>query len=230
MTNQMFQRGSLLWCLTNHILPYRRYWVSTGYTESLPWHWLHPYCHIWPIISCLTGDIESAQGTLNHSLDIDSTHIVISDQSYLVLQEILSQHRVHWITASILTPPTLWCLTNHILSYRRYWVSTGYTESLPRYWLHPHCDVWPIISCLTGDIESAQGTLNHCLDIDSTHSDAHIMMAQIHLFQNNFKLANQSLEVGLSYNFEVSCQFILTLISMLLVKIMSSTIFNQFCW
>lgn len=27
---------------------------------------------------------------------------------------------------------------------------------------------------------------------------------QIHLHQNNFKLANQSLEVGLSYNFEVS--------------------------
>ncbi|KAK3106370.1 hypothetical protein FSP39_018677 [Pinctada imbricata] len=56
---------------------------------------------------------------------------------------------------------------------------------------------------LSGEIDSAQGTLNHCLDIDNTHSDAHIMMAQIHLFQNNFKLANQSLEVGLSYNFEV---------------------------
>ena len=31
-------------------------------------------------------------------------------------------------------------------------------------------------------------------------------MAQIHLSQNNFKLANQSLEVGLSYNFEVNCK------------------------
>lgn len=33
-------------------------------------------------------------------------------------------------------------------------------------------------------------------------------MAQIHLHQNNFKLANQSLEVGLSYNFEVRQLFV----------------------
>nr|XP_022305930.1 tetratricopeptide repeat protein 21B-like isoform X1 [Crassostrea virginica] len=56
---------------------------------------------------------------------------------------------------------------------------------------------------LQGDIDSAQGTLNHCLEMENTYSDAHILMAQIHLYQNNFKLANQSLEVGLSYNFEV---------------------------
>lgn len=29
------------------------------------------------------------------------------------------------------------------------------------------------------------------------------LFSQIHLHMNNFKLANQSLEVGLSYNFEV---------------------------
>lgn len=57
-----------------------------------------------------------------------------------------------------------------------------------------------------GDIDSAQGTLNHCLEMENTYSDAHILMAQIHLYQNNFKLANQSLEVGLSYNFEVNHQ------------------------
>ncbi|XP_061174848.1 tetratricopeptide repeat protein 21B-like isoform X2 [Saccostrea echinata] len=56
---------------------------------------------------------------------------------------------------------------------------------------------------LQGDIDAAQGTLNHCLEMENTYSDAHILMAQIHLYQNNFKLANQSLEVGLSYNFEV---------------------------
>ncbi|KAK6182507.1 hypothetical protein SNE40_010181 [Patella caerulea] len=56
---------------------------------------------------------------------------------------------------------------------------------------------------LSGDIDSAQNTLQHCLEQDSTFSDAHILMAQIHLNQNNFKLANQSLEVGLSYNFQV---------------------------
>ncbi|KAK7092869.1 tetratricopeptide repeat protein 21B-like [Littorina saxatilis] len=59
------------------------------------------------------------------------------------------------------------------------------------------------VKYLAGDVESAQSTLQHCLDQDSTFSDAHILMAQIHLHQNSFKLANQSLEVGLSYNFEV---------------------------
>lgn len=61
-------------------------------------------------------------------------------------------------------------------------------------------------SCFSavGDIDSAQGTLNHCLEMENTYSDAHILMAQIYLYQNNFKLANQSLEVGLSYNFEVN--------------------------
>ncbi|XP_046549679.1 tetratricopeptide repeat protein 21B-like [Haliotis rubra] len=59
------------------------------------------------------------------------------------------------------------------------------------------------VKFLAGDIDAAQATLQHCLDQDATFSDAHILMAQIHLHQNNFKLANQSLEVGLSYNFEV---------------------------
>ena len=56
---------------------------------------------------------------------------------------------------------------------------------------------------LLGDVDAAQSTLQHCLDQDATFSAAHILMAQIHLHQDNFKLANQSLEVGLSYNFEV---------------------------
>ncbi|XP_059173967.1 tetratricopeptide repeat protein 21B-like [Physella acuta] len=59
------------------------------------------------------------------------------------------------------------------------------------------------VKFLAGDVNSAQTTLQHCLDQDATFSDAHILMAQIHLNQNNFKLANQSLEVGLSYNFQV---------------------------
>ncbi|XP_041371664.1 tetratricopeptide repeat protein 21B-like [Gigantopelta aegis] len=59
------------------------------------------------------------------------------------------------------------------------------------------------VKFLAGDIDAAQTTLQHCLDQDATFSDAHILMAQIHLHQNNFKQANQSLEVGLSYNFEV---------------------------
>ena len=30
-----------------------------------------------------------------------------------------------------------------------------------------------------GDVESAQSTLQHCLDQDATFSDAHILMAQV---------------------------------------------------
>ncbi|ELU05036.1 hypothetical protein CAPTEDRAFT_159405 [Capitella teleta] len=59
------------------------------------------------------------------------------------------------------------------------------------------------IKFLAGDVEAAQSTLQHCLEVDSAYSDAHILMAQIHLHQNNFKAANQSLEVGLSYDFEI---------------------------
>lgn len=56
---------------------------------------------------------------------------------------------------------------------------------------------------ILGDVDAAQSTLQHCIDVEPTYSDGHILMAQIHLHQNNFKLANQSLEVGLSHNFEV---------------------------
>ncbi|KAL5010855.1 hypothetical protein ScPMuIL_013160 [Solemya velum] len=59
------------------------------------------------------------------------------------------------------------------------------------------------VKFLAGDIDAAQGTLNHCLEVDPMYSDGHILMAQIYLYQGNFKLANQSLEVGLSHNFMV---------------------------
>ncbi|KAK3772094.1 hypothetical protein RRG08_061179 [Elysia crispata] len=59
------------------------------------------------------------------------------------------------------------------------------------------------VKYLAGDIAAAQTTLQHCLDQDATFSDAHILMAQIQLSQGNYKLASQSLEVGLSYNFQV---------------------------
>ena len=52
-------------------------------------------------------------------------------------------------------------------------------------------------------MESAQAVLQNCIHQDQTFSDAHILMAQILLHQDNYKAANQSLEVGLSYNFEV---------------------------
>ena len=57
---------------------------------------------------------------------------------------------------------------------------------------------------LSGDLKSAVSTLQHILDnIDPTDADCHLLMAQIQLHQGNFMNAQQSLEVGLSYNFEV---------------------------
>ena len=57
---------------------------------------------------------------------------------------------------------------------------------------------------LSGDLKSAVSTLQHILDnIDPTDADCHLLMAQIQLHQGNFLNAQQSLEVGLSYNFEV---------------------------
>uniref|UniRef100_A0A803TSB4 Tetratricopeptide repeat domain 21B n=1 Tax=Anolis carolinensis TaxID=28377 RepID=A0A803TSB4_ANOCA len=45
--------------------------------------------------------------------------------------------------------------------------------------------------------------LQHCIEQDPSYADAHLLMAQVHLSQNNFKLCSQSLELCLSYNFEV---------------------------
>ncbi|XP_076851637.1 tetratricopeptide repeat protein 21B [Brachyhypopomus gauderio] len=56
---------------------------------------------------------------------------------------------------------------------------------------------------LSGDIEAAQGSLQHCLDQNPSFADAHLLMAQIHLLQGNFRLSTQSLELCLSHNFEV---------------------------
>ena len=61
---------------------------------------------------------------------------------------------------------------------------------------------------ITGDIKSAEATLQYVLEsIDSTSSEAHLLMAQIQLHQDKVMQAQQSLEVGLSYNFEVNNGF-----------------------
>ena len=57
---------------------------------------------------------------------------------------------------------------------------------------------------LSGDLKASVSTLHHVLDnIDPTFAEAHLLMAQVQLHQGNFMNAQQSLEVGLSYNFEV---------------------------
>uniref|UniRef100_A0A665UEE5 Tetratricopeptide repeat domain 21B n=1 Tax=Echeneis naucrates TaxID=173247 RepID=A0A665UEE5_ECHNA len=55
----------------------------------------------------------------------------------------------------------------------------------------------------SGDTDTAQSSLHHCLDQCPSHADAHLLMAQIHLLQGNFALSSQSLELCLSHNFEI---------------------------
>ena len=57
---------------------------------------------------------------------------------------------------------------------------------------------------LAGDSKAAVSTLGHVLDnLDPTFAEAHLLMAQVQLQMGNFVKAQQSLEYGLSYNFEV---------------------------
>ncbi|XP_040560144.1 tetratricopeptide repeat protein 21B isoform X2 [Gallus gallus] len=59
------------------------------------------------------------------------------------------------------------------------------------------------VKYLSGDIEAAHTNLRYCLERDPSYADAHLLMAQVYLAQNNPKLCSQSLELCLSYNFEV---------------------------
>ena len=77
---------------------------------------------------------------------------------------------------------------------------------------------------LSGDLKSAVSTLQHVLDnIDPTCADSHLLMAQIQLHQGNFMNAQQSLEVGLSYNFEVRDHPIYHLINAKVLKTQGNT-------
>ncbi|ETE72653.1 Tetratricopeptide repeat protein 21A, partial [Ophiophagus hannah] len=58
------------------------------------------------------------------------------------------------------------------------------------------------VKYLSGELETAQGTLQRCLELDPTLTDANLLMAQIHLSQGNIKECAHSLEVGVSYNFQ----------------------------
>ncbi|XP_039211194.1 tetratricopeptide repeat protein 21A isoform X4 [Crotalus tigris] len=59
------------------------------------------------------------------------------------------------------------------------------------------------VKYLSGELETAQGTLQRCLDLDPTLTDANLLMAQIHLSQRNIKECAHSLEIGVSYNFQL---------------------------
>lgn len=64
---------------------------------------------------------------------------------------------------------------------------------------------------LSGNCEASQSVLQRCIEQNPSFSDAHLLMAQVHLLQNNFKLCSQSLELCLSYNFEVNLAGIISL-------------------
>ncbi|XP_033021119.1 tetratricopeptide repeat protein 21A isoform X1 [Lacerta agilis] len=59
------------------------------------------------------------------------------------------------------------------------------------------------VKYLSGELETAQGTLQRCLELDPTSTDANLLMAQIHLSQGNIKECVHSLEIGVSYNFQL---------------------------
>uniref|UniRef100_A0A670IZL0 Tetratricopeptide repeat domain 21A n=1 Tax=Podarcis muralis TaxID=64176 RepID=A0A670IZL0_PODMU len=59
------------------------------------------------------------------------------------------------------------------------------------------------VKYLSGELETAQGTLQRCLELDPTSTDANLLKAQIHLSQGNIKECVHSLEIGVSYNFQL---------------------------
>ncbi|XP_014668422.1 PREDICTED: tetratricopeptide repeat protein 21B-like [Priapulus caudatus] len=59
------------------------------------------------------------------------------------------------------------------------------------------------VKFLIGDVDLAQASLNHCLELDNRFADAHLLMAQIYLQKEEYSLTNQSLEVALSHNFAI---------------------------
>ncbi|XP_071943351.1 tetratricopeptide repeat protein 21B-like [Antedon mediterranea] len=56
---------------------------------------------------------------------------------------------------------------------------------------------------LSGQVDQAQSSLQHCLDQNPQYVEAHLLMAQLHLQLGNFQQSSQSLEMALSYKFEV---------------------------
>lgn len=60
------------------------------------------------------------------------------------------------------------------------------------------------VEFLCGEISEAAATLQRILqDLDPTYTDAHLLIAQIHIQQEHYQRAAQSLEICLSHNFDV---------------------------
>ncbi|XP_036378258.1 tetratricopeptide repeat protein 21B [Megalops cyprinoides] len=59
------------------------------------------------------------------------------------------------------------------------------------------------VKFLSGDLTSAQSLLTHCLELDPTLSEVHLLQAHLYLSMGDFKKCLQSLETGVSHNFQV---------------------------
>ncbi|KAH6596442.1 hypothetical protein BASA50_005148 [Batrachochytrium salamandrivorans] len=59
------------------------------------------------------------------------------------------------------------------------------------------------INLLLGDVMSAETTLAKCLKLNESNSKAHLLMAEVHMVNERYKSAISSLEMALSYNFEI---------------------------
>ncbi len=74
------------------------------------------------------------------------------------------------------------------------------------------------VKYISSETDAAKLNLQRILDKDPSYSDAHILMAQIHLRNHDNKSANQSLEYGLSYNFQIKNHPIFHLIKARILK------------
>ena len=59
------------------------------------------------------------------------------------------------------------------------------------------------VKYLSGAIDAAKSGVQYCLNLDNTYAEGHLLMARINLGQGNTAAAAQSLEIGMSYNFEI---------------------------
>ncbi|XP_015209733.2 tetratricopeptide repeat protein 21B isoform X1 [Lepisosteus oculatus] len=59
------------------------------------------------------------------------------------------------------------------------------------------------VKFFSGDLTAAHGFLTRCQELDPTIADVHLLQAQVYLCLEDYKKCFQSLETGLSHNFQV---------------------------
>uniref|UniRef100_A0A0X3P822 Tetratricopeptide repeat protein 21B n=1 Tax=Schistocephalus solidus TaxID=70667 RepID=A0A0X3P822_SCHSO len=103
-------------------------------------------------------------------------------------------------TVDVLKASTMWPNTQHILS-RCQKILGRLTDALPGLqWANY---LFAYLHLIRGDYNQALSFSQAALEIDPTCSTAHVLQAQIYLAQSNLRKAEQTLEIGLSNNFEL---------------------------